>query len=97
MELAGKVAVVTGGASGIGRARCRRFAAEGASVVVADIDAPGAAAVAQDIGGLAVPGDMSVEADVSALVDPDDLDPEIAGQPVTDLPDPQSGDAIPIP
>lgn len=69
MELAGKVAVVTGGASGIGQAMCRRFAAEGASVVVADIDAPGAAAVAQDIGGVAVPGDMSVEADVAALVD----------------------------
>ena len=69
MELAGKVAVVTGGASGIGRALCRRFAAEGASVVVADVDAPGAAAVAQEIGGLAVPGDMSVEADVTALID----------------------------
>ena len=69
MELAGRVAVVTGGASGIGQAMCRRFAAEGASVVVADIDAPGAAAVAQDIGGIAVPGDMSVEADVAALVD----------------------------
>jgi NAD(P)-dependent dehydrogenase (short-subunit alcohol dehydrogenase family) len=69
VELAGKVALVTGGASGIGRALCRRFAAEGASVVVADVDAPGAAAVAQEIGGLAVPGDMSVEADVTALVD----------------------------
>lgn len=69
MELAGKVAVVTGGASGIGQAMCRRFAAEGAAVVVADIDAPGAAQVAQEIDGLAVPADMSVEADVVALVD----------------------------
>ena len=69
MELAGKVAVVTGGASGIGRALCRRFAADGASVVVADVDGPGAAAVAQQVGGLAVPGDMSVEADVKSLVD----------------------------
>jgi NAD(P)-dependent dehydrogenase (short-subunit alcohol dehydrogenase family) len=69
VELAGKVAVVTGGASGIGRAVCRRFAAEGASVVVADVDAPGAAAVAREIDGLAVPGDMSVEADVIALVE----------------------------
>jgi NAD(P)-dependent dehydrogenase (short-subunit alcohol dehydrogenase family) len=69
MKLAGKVAVVTGGASGIGRALCRRFTAEGASVVVADVDAPGAAAVAQDIGGLAVPGDVSVEADLTALID----------------------------
>jgi len=69
MELAGKVAVVTGGAAGIGRAMCRRFAAAGASVVVADVDAPGAAGVAQEIGGLAVPGDMSVEADVAAVVE----------------------------
>ena len=69
MELAGKVAVVTGGASGIGRALCRRFAAEGASVVVADVDAPGAAAVAQEIKGLAVPCDVSVEVDVLALID----------------------------
>ena len=69
MDLSGKVAVVTGGAAGIGRALCRRFAAGGAAVVVADVDAPGAAAVAADIGGLAVPADMSVEADVDALVD----------------------------
>jgi NAD(P)-dependent dehydrogenase (short-subunit alcohol dehydrogenase family) len=69
MELAGTVAVITGGASGIGRALCRRFAAEGASVVVADVDAPGAAAVAQEVGGVAVPGDMSLEADVAALID----------------------------
>ncbi len=69
MELSGKVAVVTGGAAGIGRALCRRLAAEGATVVVADRDVPGAAAVAAEIKGLAVPGDMSVEADVAALVD----------------------------
>jgi NAD(P)-dependent dehydrogenase (short-subunit alcohol dehydrogenase family) len=69
MELAGKVAVVTGGASGIGRALCRRFAAEGASVVVADFDAPGAAAVAQEIKGLAVPCDVSVEVDMLAVID----------------------------
>ncbi len=69
MELAGKVAVVTGGASGIGRALCRRFAADGASVVVSDVDAPGAATVASEIGGLAVPGDMSVESDVAGLID----------------------------
>jgi NAD(P)-dependent dehydrogenase (short-subunit alcohol dehydrogenase family) len=69
MQLAGSVAVVTGGASGIGRALCRRFATEGASVVVADVDGAGSAAVAAEIGGQAVAADVSVEADVVHLVD----------------------------
>jgi NAD(P)-dependent dehydrogenase (short-subunit alcohol dehydrogenase family) len=69
VELEGKVAVVTGGAGGIGRALCRRFAAEGAAVAVSDVDAPGAAAVAREIGGMAVGADVSIEADVVALVD----------------------------
>ncbi len=69
MKLAGSVAVVTGGASGIGRALCRRFAAEGASVVVADLDGAGAVSVAAEIGGRAVATDVSVEADVVHLVD----------------------------
>jgi NAD(P)-dependent dehydrogenase (short-subunit alcohol dehydrogenase family) len=70
MDLAGRVAVVTGGAGGIGRALCRRFAAEGArGVVVADIDADGAVAVAGELKGLAVATDVSVEADVQHLVE----------------------------
>jgi NAD(P)-dependent dehydrogenase (short-subunit alcohol dehydrogenase family) len=69
MELGGKVCVVTGGASGIGRALCRRFAAEGAAgVAVADRDHDGAAAVAREIDGLAVVTDVAVEADIRRLV-----------------------------
>jgi NAD(P)-dependent dehydrogenase (short-subunit alcohol dehydrogenase family) len=69
MKVAGNVVVVTGGATGIGRAMCRRFEAEGArAVVVADIDAVGAAAVASEIGGWAVATDVSREADIAALV-----------------------------
>ena len=69
MQLRDKHAVVTGGANGIGRALCRRFAAEGArGVVVADVDADGAARVAEEIGGLAVETNVAVEADVVRLV-----------------------------
>lgn len=69
MRLDGKVVVVTGGASGIGKALCLRFAAEGArGIVVADRAAEGAAAVAREVGGLAVPCDVGVEAEVARLV-----------------------------
>jgi len=70
MQIGGKVAVVTGGASGIGRALCRRFAAEGArGVVVADVNGDGARTVAEEIGGLAIKTDVGNEADVVALVE----------------------------
>jgi NAD(P)-dependent dehydrogenase (short-subunit alcohol dehydrogenase family) len=52
--------VVTGAGGGIGAALARRFAAEGARVVVNDLDAGKAKAVADGIGGIAVPGDASV-------------------------------------
>ena len=70
MEVRGKVVVVTGGASGIGEAMCRRFAVEGAAaVVVADRQADAARRVADEIGGTAVSTDVSVEADIVALVE----------------------------
>ncbi|HUE50915.1 MAG TPA: SDR family oxidoreductase [Terriglobales bacterium] len=70
MRLANKVVVVTGGANGIGRALCRRFAAEGAkAVVVADLQASMAEQVAKEFGGIAVQTDVAQEADVVRLVE----------------------------
>jgi NAD(P)-dependent dehydrogenase (short-subunit alcohol dehydrogenase family) len=69
MKIAEKHVVVTGGASGIGRALCRRFADLGArAVVVADLDADGTKTVASEVGGLAVPTDVADEAAVKGLV-----------------------------
>jgi NAD(P)-dependent dehydrogenase (short-subunit alcohol dehydrogenase family) len=72
VELAGKVVVVTGGASGIGRALATRFANDGAkAVIVADRDSDGADAVARQIGGAAQPMacDVSAEDDVLRVID----------------------------
>ncbi|HET9692181.1 MAG TPA: SDR family oxidoreductase [Acidimicrobiales bacterium] len=65
--LDGKVAVVTGAASGIGASVARRFAAEGAKVVVADVDVVGKE-VADEVGGRFAACDVSSEADLEAAV-----------------------------
>jgi NAD(P)-dependent dehydrogenase (short-subunit alcohol dehydrogenase family) len=64
----GSGVVVTGGGAGIGRAMARRLAAGGGRVVVNDLDAGAAAAVADEIGGYAVPGDVATEQGVRELI-----------------------------
>lgn len=69
MDIKGKVAIVTGAASGIGRAAALKFAAEGAAgVVLADLDEQGLAPVAEQTGGLAVRCDVGRETDIRALL-----------------------------
>lgn len=69
MEFKGKVAIVTGGASGIGRGLALRLAQDGArGVVVADVNLERAQGVAAEMGGVAVRCDVSQEADIQALV-----------------------------
>ncbi len=69
MKLAGKHAIVTGGANGIGRALARKFSAEGAHVVVADLDLERASGLASEINGLAVAVDVGDEASLRALIE----------------------------
>ncbi|HYL91755.1 MAG TPA: SDR family oxidoreductase [Alphaproteobacteria bacterium] len=70
MQIQGKVIIVTGGANGIGRALCRKFATDGAkAVVVADIEQQSAEQVAREIKGVAVAANVSKEADVVRLVE----------------------------
>jgi rhamnulose-1-phosphate aldolase/alcohol dehydrogenase len=70
--LAGRIALVTGGGSGIGRATAQRLAAEGACVVVADRDSGAASTVASGLGpadvAVAVTADVTSEADVAAAI-----------------------------
>ena len=67
MKLKDKVCIITGGAQGIGEAYARRFATEGARVVVADVNAEKGAGVAKDVGGVFERVDVSSEADTKRL------------------------------
>ncbi|GLW99376.1 SDR family oxidoreductase [Microtetraspora sp. NBRC 16547] len=68
MDVTGKGVIVTGAGHGIGRAIAARMAAEGARVVVNDLDADAAQSIAREIGGYAAPGDAASEDGVAALV-----------------------------
>ena len=69
MDIRNKVVIVTGGASGIGKALCERFAQDGArAVVVADLDEAGAQAVAGTIGGLGLRVNVASETEMQQLV-----------------------------
>ena len=66
-RLEGRVAVVTGGASGIGLASVRRLASEGAHVVIGDLDAAAGQAAADEVAGTFVQTDVTVDAEVERL------------------------------
>jgi len=69
MEIKNRIAVITGGASGIGAALARRFHAEGAkAIAIADVQTGPLAALAAELGALAVPCDVALESDVQNLV-----------------------------
>ncbi|QFT94208.1 4-formylbenzenesulfonate dehydrogenase TsaC1/TsaC2 [Roseovarius sp. THAF9] len=67
MRLQGKTAVVTGGASGFGAGIVRKFIAEGAQVMIADLNGPGAMALAEELGAAACPVEVADPASMKAL------------------------------
>lgn len=69
MELNNKVCIVTGGASGIGKAIATIFAQNGASVIVADVNAEAAQATAEEIGATGIGCNVAINADVQAMVE----------------------------
>lgn len=69
MRLQGKTAIVTGAGSGFGAGIARKFAREGAKVIVADINADAAATVANEIGGIACTVDVSNRQSVQTMAD----------------------------
>lgn len=69
MDFKDKAVIVTGGGNGIGAAMCRRFAAEGARVLVSDIDSSSCSQVAVEIGGKSQQCDVADEQSVKALID----------------------------
>ncbi|MCH2185586.1 SDR family oxidoreductase [Myxococcota bacterium] len=70
MKVQNQIIVVTGAASGIGRALVRRFAAEGTRAVVAvDLNGEGAEATAAEVGGLGLKADVSVESDIVEIIE----------------------------
>ena len=73
VDLSGRRALVTGGASGIGRACARRLAVAGAEVMVLDLDGEGARRIASEIGGRAMQADLADAAALDAL----DLDADV--------------------
>jgi 3-hydroxybutyrate dehydrogenase len=79
MELAGRIAVVTGGGNGIGAACAIRLGAAGASVVIADLDAAAAAEVAAKVSGRAVEADLAGDFDAGELAGQADILVNCAG------------------